>query len=1216
MSLAFHPTRLRFGKKLTTCLSIVALQINMLTPTWAALSQTPLLASNGIAPKPNVILTLDNSESMSLNHMPEELAGTQIVRMHPDDDLSIASHTLLKSVAGYVPATGNCSNNIFECKMRSSGVNTIYYNPAVFYKPWINPNNPSARLADSAFTAAPVDPNASASTIINLSTTGAKLAKWCTSDSECNSSSKKFNPGIFYILKTPTPSDQVTDYTLVDLNSGTGPTYGRTLYPQRTDCPETGNCTLATEQQNFANWFTYYRARILFTKAALSEAFASQGNTLRLGWGFTQFATSSNTVDSVSITGGPIQGVRDFTDKYKTDFLKAIQTTQLQGSTPLRYAMDGVGQYFQRTDTQSPWRDNPESTSSGKTLSCRRAYNILTTDGYYNDDSLGSIYKGGKNNIENVDNQTVSSGNATHYTPTKPYADSANTLSLADIAMYYWANDLQSGIDNNVPTIPKNINIGDATYYDADKDPATWQHLTQFTVGVGVAGSLNPRTDLPALKSGALSWPKISSNASRIDDLWHAAVNSRGQFYMVNDASSFKKAIKDAVGKTGNLDLREGGVALAGQTIQSASRKYVPTYNAFSDSPWTGDLAAYELDTKGNLVSKTPIWTVANQVPSAQVPSDQIPKNRVPSEQNRKLFVWNSSTGNAVPFQWDSMDASNKSLMPSGSSKLIDYVRGDTSNEGPDTGKFRERNGSKFADFIDSNPLYVKDHVNLKYGSLTNGGTSYSDFITNKGNRSPVIFIGGNGGFLHGFQDTDGTEVFGFVPRGVIGNLPKLAEQNYGRSNDGNEHQFYVDGPIVESDAYLNNGWRNVLVGALGAGGKGVYALDVSNLSGLSANSVMWDATLPTDNDVGSIVSAPQVGVLPDGSWKVFVGNGYDSTSGAAALLMYDMGTGSLSKLVLGNTSASPNGLGGVLLLRNAKQEVIGAYAGDLNGNLWRFEYSASAQAMVVGYGNSPLFVAKDSNNQRQPITAAPAIVSHPSGGNVLVFGTGKLLEATDKTSSANRQSLYGVWDKNGLDVVTSGLTPPFAVADGSNPRVGKLIEQTATPAAIAGTFDVTSNPQNNKSLGWFLDLSIKDGQRLIYPVQTIGSYALFGTIVPSSAATQCTTATAEAYNFLLPARTGAQSSAPILDLNGDGFINSQDGNSSAYRTDADGTNTPLTGDGTSNGNGTPGPTPYECQIHNTTNKIDCVLPKEDPNKYTKIVDRVWKRLLNVPQPH
>lgn len=1245
-----HQNWRHFGKRLIACVAIAALQINTMAPVWAALAQKPLLSSSGALPKPNVILSLDNSESMALNHMPESIVGTNIVRMHPDDDLSIASHTLLRSVAGYVPATGSCNDNIFECKMRSPDVNTIYYNPTTYYRPWFDASNPRARLPDSSFDKAPIDPLNPAKTVdlsVSVTAANATTIRWCRYGSDCVDSKKAFTPGIYYKLGVGQDANLAASYTLVNVGTST-PSHGRTTqgFEQRLDCPLTGNCSQAQEKTNFANWFTYYRARILFTKAALSEAFATQSNTIRLGWGFTSSVTKTNNdlvtiapeVDGQSILGGPSQGVRDFTDSHKLTFLSTMQNISLRGSTPLRFVMDGVGQYFK--NSARPWQDDPtSSTPTGTPLSCRRAYNILTTDGYYNDNSSRVNYTSSTTHIGDIDGGTIVDGGATRYTPTAPYADAANGSTLADIAMYYWAHDLNTSIPNKV--LSKAVSISDPDYYDTGKDPASWQHLTQFTVGVGVSGSLNPTTDLAALKNGTKVWPNISSDASKIDDLWHAAVNSRGQFYAVKDASTFKTALKSALGQTQNAPQSEGGVATAGTTIQSSTRKYISSYITNKDGPWSGDFSAYNLTTSGKVDGKA--WSVTEQA------DGKTPGVPPMTATGRNIVIWNADTGTNAgrAFNWESMGASNQALMPGGSNQLVQYLRGDTSNEGSGADQYRERNGARFADFVNSNIVYVKDHVNLKYGALPAAAvgkttlptgddpTGYGHFLDEKALRKPaVVFIGSNGGFLHGFQDNagstasedvelnkrNGTELFAFVPRGVVANLPKLAQQDYGRSGGNNEHQYFVDGLIAESDAYVKGAWRNVLVGSLGAGGKGIYALDVTKLDELGTGSLLWDMTLPSttgaEADVGYIVTAPQVGVLPNGEWKVFVGNGYDSSSGQAALLIYNMSDGTLESIPVG--SAGGNGLGGVVLVRNSNQEVVGAYAGDLQGNLWRFEYSAKSGRMVRGYaeGSSglPLFIAKSDKGATQPITAAPAVLTHPSGGNVIVFGTGKLLESTDKSNSLGLQSVYGIWDKKrvALDVDTTELSSPFTLTGTTNPRDGVLIQQTITAGALAGAYNVSSALQTSSSLGWYMDLTIQDGQRLIYPVQTISNYVLLGTVVPSATANDCENLSAKGYNFLLPGLTGAQAKVAILDINGDGVVSSTDGNYSGYETGADGSDVILPGGGGTGGPGDPGGPPGpKCSIQNTTGDVQCKLPGDG---FT-VQDRVWKRLLNVPQP-
>lgn len=1200
-------------KKTIVGLMALAFQFQVTSPVWAALAQSPLISSSATAVSPNVILTLDNSESMALNHMPENLAGTNIVRMHPDDNLSIDSHVYLRSVAGFVPATGSCTV-IHECQMRSAGVNTIYYNPAILYKAWIDPNNPSSRLPNSTYTAAPITPGSADSRVVNLNTvTNRILGNWCTASGNCNSasgSSLLFNPGIFYVLTGD--KESAAGYRLYDLNAGGNIDYGRDKYPNRTDCPATGNCLLDQEKQNFANWFTYYRARILFTKAAVSEAFAAQGNKLRLGWGATGSATTANAVDDVATTGGPLQGVRDFSATYKVKFLNTIQGMPLKGSTPLRYAMAGVGKYFQRTDARSPWHDHPEATSAGGTgsaLACRRAYNIMTTDGYYNDN--GSVdssanYPNSSGAIGEVDSATVAVNGTARYTPTAPFQDSRNAGSLADIAMYYWANDLQpgdNGIADQVPTIPRTFPVGTGAYYNPSNDPATWQHLTQFTVGIGVSGTLNPTVDLPALQNGSLQWPSISSDASKIDDLWHAAVNSRGKFFQVSTPQDLSDALTGAL-TTVLLDpLKQSGVATTTLSLEAQNDKFIPEFNA---AGWTGDVKAYVIDqSTGDIDLKAdPKWSAAS---------------KLPGDASRNIWTWNPgsaalTTGRAVTFSLANLQvAGTDALLPATyqTDAFVNYIRGSGADEGVVTGKFRPRT-SKLGDFINSTPVFVKGISSIAYDQLATGAdNAFNNYVKRKAAREGVLFIGGNDGMLHGFDEQTGVETFAYVPQGVISNLPKLADQSYGSSSsDALYHQYYVDGPLVEADAYIATKknttphWSNVIIGTLGAGGTSIFAIDVTGTADstasatLNGSSVLWEVTAESNANLGKITSPAQVGVLQGGGWKVFVGNGYDSSTNRAALLVIDLATGTIDKtFLLGTTSTSPNGLGGISLVRNSRNEVVSAYGGDLQGNLWRVDFpnSTDPATWTVAFSGQPVFTTGINDGTPQTITASPAVTT-VNGKQLVIFGTGSLLTAADQ-QDPSRQSIYAIWDDPQRTVKATRA---------------KLVQQTiSTTLDTDGFYTVSSNPVSlgaSQDWGWYIDLTIEPKQRVIYPLQVIDDLVFIPSIVPAAPAeSPCDSTQGTAYNFLLPTANGGQPAEPVLDTNGDGVVNGQDTTGVGYKTRADGTSKILvspTGEGSIQNTG-------EKDQKFRTRRPGCPTGTFCPSKV--ISDRIWKQLVNPP---
>ncbi|MDI1259811.1 PilC/PilY family type IV pilus protein [Aquabacterium sp.] len=1178
--ISFPPLPQARRKALALFAAVAFISLNATAPVWAALAQKPLLASTGDLPSPNIMLTIDSSGSMNFRHMPESrttVNGTEMSvtqggtwKHHQDD-----TYETSVQLAGTMPAKKDETDNaklLTQIKLRSPDINTIYYNPRQRYKPWAA--TATTRYPDASINKAFIDPVKQAATDTAIDLTSNLSEQVCLEYGFlgfCRREARQtvFWPGLYYLLNDGANPTVTGNYVVHDINDSTQ-VFAK--YPNRDDCLGS-TCTQKEERQNFANWFVYYRTRMLLAKAALSEAFYKMNNVARVGWTTIKYASQVGNRVSSANPLGPIQDkIKPLTPTNRQALLNAIQTKwAAEGSTPLRIGLDQVGKYFMDDSNNSPWSDDPVGGSNNKSA-CRRSFNILTTDGYYNDTLTLNQFNDYASRIDEVDQvgNLDGSDRLPNYRAVAPYKDSFGN-TLADFALKYWMTDLQQGVNDNIKPSTSN--------------PATWQHLTQFTMGIGVSGTFDPSrsdqpnrdSDLKQLTDGVAQWPNPQgANATRadqakIDDLWHAAINSRGAFYSVKDAQSLAAAVRDAIGRAESMDLREGGVATTSLVLEAGNRKYVPEYSTVS---WRGELFAFDLNLSGGLVSTTPMWQASTGVPAFG---------------SRNLWIWSPDngllSGAATPFTWDDMGATNQGAIVSGSAKLVNFLRGDVSNEGTGDTQFRPRQGAKLPDFINASPLYVSDGTNS------------------------VIFLGGNGGFAHAFRASDGVEVFGFMPRGVLPNVHKLADQNYGLTG-GIEHQYFVDGAMATGTVQLRGTTNaNVLVGTLGAGGKGLYALNITNLGALGRSTILWDNTVPSSEDVGHIFSAPEIGQLPNGQWKIFTGNGYDSVSGKSALLVIDVDTGRIDSVVADN--ADGNGLGGVRLVRNNQNQVVAAYAGDLKGQLWRFEYQANGAQMVTGYQGKPLFTATDSSGMAQAITAAPAAFLHPRSGVMVLFGTGKLLTEDDKTNT-RRQSVYGVWDKTRETDSTSASFSPFD--DGSNATADRLQLVTLSISAnaqFADYFNVTQDdPSDTKTLGWYMDLTIAEGQRLIYPIIPIDEFALIGTVVPSSSAAECALSQGVGYNFLLPALTGAQYSKAIYDVNGDGLINDADAASAGYRTRSDGGDTILRDQNDSR----------KVSIQNTGGQKGALLPPPpkctDPAKCPDftILDRVWKRLINTPQ--
>jgi type IV pilus assembly protein PilY1 len=445
--------------------------------------------------------------------------------------------------------------------------------------------------------------------------------------------------------------------------------------------------------------------------------------------------------------------------------------------------------------------------------------------------------------------------------------------------------------------------------------------------------------------------------------------------------------------------------------------------------------------------------------------------------------------------------------------------------------------------------------------------------LTAKTARTSVLFAGSNDGMLHGFKDSrltvpaadDGKEVFAYVPRAVYPNLYKLTDTSYGASGPL-QHQYFVDGPLREADAYVKApgastpSWRNYLLGSLGAGGRAVYALDVTDLANLGVNTVRWEISDVNHTDLGYVLSPIKVGVLDNGRWVAIFGNGSSSDTGSATLFVVDIekagdnDSSAVQKLSV-DTSGG-NGLGGVTLIHDADGKITTIYAGDLKGKMWKFAYNASTSSKFEVSGGTALFTATDSSGTVQPITASPVVYNHAQGGKIVIFGTGKLFATADALDTSV-QTAYAVWDK---PTDTSFARPLLR----SNLTGRTLTSFMGTGLAASTRFyaisDLTAIDWNN-SRGWRLDLgSVLPAGRVIYPALVVGyDTALISAVAPAQGVLGvCDSLSGNGVNLLLPVQSGLNPTSKTFDTNGDGVASGTtattgDAYAIGYSTAADG---------------------------------------------------------------
>ncbi|WP_421182088.1 pilus assembly protein [Aeromonas enteropelogenes] len=1017
------------------------------------IAQVPLYL--GTRADPNIMFTLDDSGSMHFEIMPESLIENDARYVYPRASQVYGSDDYDNYTITFA------SDNARNAYVRSSHNNKLYYNPQLTYRPWANADG--SLMANAKVTCAPHNPMKTAAGCRDLTQTN--RAWWAIYYTEFSpyyyNQDESFWPAVYFDYKGSGNVFNAKNYTRVVINKAVATIYdGR---PNRSDCKNAPVCTYDEEIQNFANWYTYYRSRILAARAGVGRAFASQGEAIRVG-----FAT-------INASGSVIRGVTPFSGTDRTAFFDELYGRDIPAKgTPLRTSLKEVGEYFSRSDNNGPWSARAGSTLPH--LTCRQSYNILMTDGYWNGDSP-SVGDQDQDGIKNT---------------------------LADVAYKYWKTDLRRDLANKVPT--------------STADPANWQHLVNFTVGLGVNGSLNPANGIPG------SWPNpYDSDEFKIDDLWHAAVNSKGSFFSAADPDTFAEALSSTLAQIAARNSSASSVTANATRLDSNTHIYQARYNS---GDWSGQLVSIPLNSDGSLGNIA--WDAATQIPEPSA---------------RSIFTRQGGAG--IAFTWEALNNTNRTLLNIAGDNLgesrVAYLRGERGGEQRNGGVFRNRS-DLLGDIINSDPVYVgkRDYGYSSATGLTQTEReSYQAFLSSTAiaRRPPMLYVGANDGMLHGFRVADGVEQLAYIPASLLGELPQLTRPDY-------NHRYYVDGTPRVGDAYLGSRWKTLLLGSTGAGGKAVFAIDVTAPNNFTADKMLWEFT---HSEMGIALAAPTlVRVKADNKWVALVANGHNSNSQTARLFVLDLATGAVIKEIdtqVGSAS-EPNGLSSPLPVDEDGDRVVDyVYAGDLQGNLWKFDLSDnnSAQwgiAFKAGNKPKPLFQACDgacSTSTRQPITMRPLAIRHPRGGIMVLMGTGSYFTNDDKSLPTNPrlEAVYGIWD-TGSEVSRSQLlqqsiTHEF-VANGTTIKFN---------VRVVSSRDVNYTSQK----GWYLvlkspGLSKGVGERAVSEMLYRHKRLIFNTLIPSADACDFG---GRSWLMELDPVSGARLTYSVFDVNGDGAVNDDD---------------------------------------------------------------------------
>lgn len=1142
-----HPFRLYSHVK---TLSYAAFGIVLLSAAdaYAAVSQSPLSLTIGVPP--NIILTLDESGSMSWGYVPDSIESSVI--------------------------SGSYITRLYA----ANAFNPMYYTPDTKYviPPFFDESGSEVQLSTS-FTSAPINGFRPGDGTLDLSDyyrpTGKEYRMPSGTHNRLNGPSSDFRATIEFTsntTKTETSAAGIKFEVTRSGNSGnrtytckilpSGPvldasefscTRNSNEYTARTpayyysfdntlencnNSKSNSNCYKLVfvedgEKENFAIWYSFYRTRALATLSATSMAFSQLSPAVRLGW--------QDLARCTELNGGTTSLCKDnkfrqYDALHKGQFYSWLKDIYFNSGTPLPAAMKRAGEFFKE---DAAWHKYPNSRNASdrntddNTYACRASYHILMTDGMWN----ATTGNPGSFRHDNA-NFTLPDGN--NYTGQPPYRD-AKASTLADLAMHYWATDLKPNMDNELPSyIPFKSGDSATDYWDPRNDPATWQHMTNFIMGLGLTSTLNS-AGIPwlgsthqgpgyeALAAGTQDWPEASSGSNNnVYDLWHAAINSRGEFFSADSPESMVQAFDDILSRIADRKSTAARPAInSGQvstdennngTVKTVS--YQTSYA--SDDNWSGDVKRFEKvwSAQNNAFETSEIWSAKSQVPSWQSRTIKMAGN---TNSGLVDFTWaNAGSANTAGTLANllSRDPENGNLPDTRGEQRLQYLRGNRSGE---NSAFRQRSGV-LGDFYSSSPAVVSGPRYLvNFSNRLEGNTAYSTFATSIAGRTPRVYVGGNGGMLHGFNALTGVEEFAFVPSAVFAKLNKLTGTNY-------SHEFYVDGSPVVADVFNGTEWRTILVGTLKAGGKSIFALDITTPG---SEELLWefdDSSLPDDAaaKMGYSFSQPTIARLHTGTWGVIFGNGYESannTNGKAALFIVDAMEGTLlTSLEVEGVDGAANGLSTPKLADyNADGVADYAYAGDLQGNLWRFDLLRNGRSdtapftteddsenaigdFEVAFGGQPLFsaLANTGTEARQSITSAPSLVLHPTGfGYLVVFGTGKFFETGDKEGDKSfAQTVYGIWDKQTLG------------EEASNPNIARssLQEQTITTQTTVEANGATRQglvlSNNNVSWqgsdtqaaqnGWFLNLRQSQGEMVVENMSQLGRTIFFQSLIPN----------------------------------------------------------------------------------------------------------------------
>jgi type IV pilus assembly protein PilY1 len=761
--------------------------------------------------------------------------------------------------------------------------------------------------------------------------------------------------------------------------------------------------------------------------------------------------------------------------------------------------------------------------------------------------NMATTYIDGQGVTRSTANPNGSNGNVPSASRTSQILGSAYWAHTHDIRGAGWTN----ATAQQRPGLRVKTFLFDVNENGAQNDANTRRYANQFFMAAKYGGF---ETQPPV--SGGNTYntkgnPFQNEDGANSNDVWQKTTDpgEASTYYLQSSARGVLNAFEDIFSRATTVARNIAGSSTTGRNLVTQPNGLTYQYQgSFDTEHWSGDVYATAISLSNGVltINPAPIWSAANQL-----------LTRASPETTRTIVVGNDGLTPipaAMPFTWADLSTNAKaalnrpdsvSAVDSLGARRVDYLRGKRTDEvavAPATQPVFRPRAQLLGDIVNSGVAYS--------GKLPNSmnAAGYATFASASASRTAAVYAGSNDGMLHAFDAASGVELFGYIPSWVVPNLPLLTSRTYAAN-----HRSYVDSTPAVAAADLGSSspdWRTVLVSGTGGGGKGVFALDVTNPASFSASNVLWEFTHEHDIDMGFVVASPQIlrfrtsarsATTATYKWFAVVASGINNYVGTNATGTYSDGKPALFLLDLSKPAGTPWVLNtnyykasvpvdstlatttpaGLITFKaefGAADEVVRIYMGDLHGKLWRLDFGKNdgpshwnmgelslfrtVSNCTTGCTAAPLFVAKDASGKVQPISMAPTVAFSGSlRGNYIAVGTGKYLEVLDKTTSG-QQSFYVVYDD--IDTNNQAIDASSGSVVGGRQWLRAGTVDTSNRTVTVPTFrwgrrtgaDVTASTSTYS--GWYFDFP-DAGERQVFNIVVNGDLLEFNTLFPAS---------------------------------------------------------------------------------------------------------------------